>query len=137
MNVPSIKTLVFVDFVCYLNLLLLFVSYDLFYVVGGFMAAVCTATQSSFNRVILAQNISGSKERILFDNKQSLMRTTGSSVGGLVALFYLFDSFDISALWLSMYIIYDIDFVFKLYLIRKGRIKYDSVFENNELERTI
>jgi hypothetical protein len=55
------------------------------------------------------------------------MRTIGGTIGGLIALLYLFESWDVRLQWLLMYLIYDLDFFLKLFLIGRGRIKYDAL----------
>jgi hypothetical protein len=127
MQVPSVRVLLTLDVLCYANLFLLLVSFDWFYVVGGAMAAICVKSQMVFNRVIFAQNLPEPDDRIRFDNKHELMRTIGGTIGGLIALLYLFESWDVRLQWLLMYLIYDLDFFLKLFLIGRGRIKYDAL----------
>lgn len=130
-KIPSIKSIMIVDAFAYLNLLLLWISVDAFYVFGGIFSALVGYLIMSFNSALLAQNIRKPQERVDFDNKYNFIKTIGSIVGGSISFFLLLNYIDFKLIWVVIYVLCDIDLFLRIILIKTNRLHYRMKMEND------
>jgi len=121
---PSISMLIIVTAVSYIGLFGLMISPSIFLIASTVLETIRNPVATSFRNNLIPLNVSHNN-RAKFDNLQSLLSKICLIVGGLVAYFTIAASIEYWKIWLAVYILFDVDLIIKLLLIKKGIIAYN------------
>jgi len=122
---PAIGGIVISGLVSYLSLFALMISPSVFMLVSTFMGVLMGSLVRAFGNNLIADNISQT-ERASFDNHASLMRNTGSIIGGCAAFFTVPTEIAYWKVWIAIFIAFDTDLVVRIILIKTGFFNYEN-----------
>lgn len=120
---PSLTLLVISTAITYFGLLGLFFSPNVFLIVNTTLGAMVGAVGTSFRNNITVLNVPHDY-RAKYDNWKELLTKVSIIIGSGVVYLTMAESFANWQVWLIIYLLFDIDLIIKITLIKKGIIKY-------------
>ena len=121
---PSPTILVMCTLISYLGLLGLIFSPSIFLISSTLLGTVLGAVSTSFRNNITAQNVP-SDYRAKYDNWQTFLTKISIIIGSSIAYFTIAESVAYWKIWIMTFMLFDLDLMVKLILIKKGIIKYE------------
>ncbi len=128
----GIKTILVSCAVSYIGLIGLLVNNETFLLLSTLFGAVFLTHDRAFHNSILAQNIE-KKNRANYDNWNFLVDKTGKIIGAAFAFCTLFETLPMFMIWITIFILLDINFFIKIVMIHTGLLVYENITnETNE-----
>jgi hypothetical protein len=121
---PSFTHLFTVWVTSYLSLFFLFLSYESFMVGCTLMGFGYNSLLTAFNNRLKALNIPDADERNHYDNCYTLVSNGMGFIGALLSYVIMGMGVPVWLMWVVIFVLYDLDMVLKLFLIRRGDLEY-------------